>query len=514
MRIGIYNRYWSTRGGGERYAATLAATLAKNQEVELIGVESIDPEELGEHLGIDLSRTTFRRWPGIDEARLAPRSADYDLFVNSTFSSTLASQARRSAYVVFFPQKVAGGGLLDPWLRTLRRLEPSLRSPIVPQGGFHSEEGGRAWTRERAEMLVFPRAFQGRTARILFANPPSHPAGEMLEDVECEGLTWAIEDDTLVLTAPRKPRSPVPVTLSSRTFVPRQSGLTNDPRQLGLCIQFTTSRARRAAGSFLTRMVRASARWDSAFLETYDLALSISEFTSRWVRRRWGLRDEVLAPPVDIEAFRCEDPREKRPVILAVGRFFHGSHNKKHVEMARVFRRMCDRGEVPRGWELRLAGTVHRNRLEDLEHYADVERLARGYPIRLLPDLPFDSLRDEYRKASIFWHAAGWGESERRHPEKLEHFGLTTCEAMSAGAVPVVIAKAGQLEIVRDGESGFLFRNGRELAAITTSLMSELGTGRLAERSRLAMNEVRRFSQSTFETQLEEILDRHGLLES
>lgn len=280
-----------------------------------------------------------------------------------------------------------------------------------------------------------------------------------------------------------------------------------------MCVRFTSSRVHRAATSFLVRLLRASARFDPAFLSTYDLGLSISDFTSRWVARRWGLADEVLAPPVDTQAFRCGNALDKQPAVLAVGRFFYGSHNKKHVEMARVFRRMCDRGEVPEGWELRLAGTVHRSRIEDLEYYAEVERLARGYPIRLLPDLPFERLREEYRRASIFWHAAGWGESERRHPEKLEHFGLTTCEAMSAGAIPVVIAKAGQLEIVRHGESGFLFQTGAELASTTAALMREHGTPALAARRRRAVREVERFSRRSFEARLEEILLSRGLVD-
>jgi glycosyltransferase involved in cell wall biosynthesis len=118
----------------------------------------------------------------------------------------------------------------------------------------------------------------------------------------------------------------------------------------------------------------------------------------------------------------------------------------------------------------------------------------------------------EYRRASIFWHAAGWGESERSWPEKLEHFGMTTCEAMSSGCIPVVIAKAGQLEIVEHGENGYLFTRADELAAITRRLIEGHGepwTHQLMERAALS---VQRFSVPRFEQRLLEILRSRDLL--
>jgi glycosyltransferase involved in cell wall biosynthesis len=196
-----------------------------------------------------------------------------------------------------------------------------------------------------------------------------------------------------------------------------------------------------------------------------------------------------------------------------VGRFFHGSHNKKHREMIRIFRRMCERGEVPAGWEYHLVGNLHRGRLVDLEYFAELERLAEGYPVRLLVDVDLDRLVDEYHRASIFWHAAGWGESERRRPEKFEHFGLTTCEAMSSGCIPVVIAKAGQLEIVEHGTTGFLFRNSRELAEHTTKLVRGHGEGWVDELRRRASASVKRFDTNHFEKRLLQLLGDRGLLD-
>jgi glycosyltransferase involved in cell wall biosynthesis len=57
----------------------------------------------------------------------------------------------------------------------------------------------------------------------------------------------------------------------------------------------------------------------------------------------------------------------------------------------------------------------------------------------------------------------GYGEDPERHPERFEHFGMTTAEAMAAGCVPMVIAAGGQVEIVRDGGDGFWWSSPAEL---------------------------------------------------
>ena len=55
----------------------------------------------------------------------------------------------------------------------------------------------------------------------------------------------------------------------------------------------------------------------------------------------------------------------------------------------------------------------------------------------------------------------------------MEHFGITTVEAMSAGAVPVAFAAAGPLEAFRDGVEGHHFRTVEGLVDITERLLLE-----------------------------------------
>jgi glycosyltransferase involved in cell wall biosynthesis len=62
---------------------------------------------------------------------------------------------------------------------------------------------------------------------------------------------------------------------------------------------------------------------------------------------------------------------------------------------------------------------------------------------------------------------------EARYPERTEHFGMSTVEAMSAGCVPVVVNKGGQKEIVSHGKSGYLWNTLDELVDQTVLLMND-----------------------------------------
>lgn len=514
MRIGIYNRYWSTRGGGERYAGAMAQILSRDHQVELLGPSQVDLEDLASHLGLDLSRSRFRLLPEVSERRLAPLTAEYDLFINCTYLSRLPTRAKRSVYLVLFPQRVWPPGLVRLARRIVRAAPLRPPAVVAGEGFFPREASGLRWCGPTGWIRLEPGVFRDGQARLRFGAGPERSLGDVLLAAYAPGLSWRVEGDTLILEAEAGPVvEPVDVELRCRTFSPCETGVSPDGRRLGVNL----------VGLALDRRWSVLARWaekiqgridahDAEIPSRYDLLLAISEFTSRWIAKRWDQPSEVLTPPVDVSLFTVPEPSEKAKVILSVGRFFHGSHNKKHVEMLEVFRRMHDRGEIPAGWEYHLVGNLHRGRLVDLEYFADVERLAEGYPVKLLIDLDLEQLVEEYRRASIFWHAAGWGESERRQPEKFEHFGMTTCEAMSSGCIPVVIAKAGQLEIVEHGETGFLFTRADELAAITKRLIDAHGepwTHQLMER---AAASVQRFAVPLFEERLLEILREHDVL--
>jgi glycosyltransferase involved in cell wall biosynthesis len=190
-----------------------------------------------------------------------------------------------------------------------------------------------------------------------------------------------------------------------------------------------------------------------AELVDFQLVVAQSEYVRLWVSRLWQREALVVNPPVDVPEAEPEWSAKER-LVVSVGRFFAGGHTKRQDVLVEAFRRLCDDGLA--GWELHLAGSVHR----DAQHAGYYERVAdraRGYPIVLHPDAPYAVVQDLYRRASVYWHAAGYGADQEHAPDALEHFGMTTAEAMAHGAVPVVFGAAGPAEVVRDGEDGYLW---------------------------------------------------------
>ena len=131
--------------------------------------------------------------------------------------------------------------------------------------------------------------------------------------------------------------------------------------------------------------------------------------------------------------------------------------------------------------------------------------------MRIVPNAPRAVVEQAMSTASIFWSATGYGEDEERAPWAHEHFGMTTAEAMAGGCVPVVIDKAGQREIVRDGEHGFRWSSPDELAERTLRVAKDPEL-----RGRLAASAVRRaqeYSDEAFARRWREVVDRRGLLD-
>jgi glycosyltransferase involved in cell wall biosynthesis len=228
-------------------------------------------------------------------------------------------------------------------------------------------------------------------------------------------------------------------------------------------------------------------------LRAYDVVAN-SEFTRGWIHRYWGADARVIHPPVS-----AIEPGEKRPWILSVGRFTTGSRDKRQRELVRVFRLLCERGL--RGWELHLAGVV-----EDRTMFEQVRSEAEGYPIGFHADASYQELSRLYAGASIFWHAVGLGVDPEREPHRLEHFGIVTAEAMTAGCVPVAIALGGQPEIVEEGESGLLWHTLDELVERTLELVrDEALRERLGGSARDSAR--RRFGRAAFAAKLDRLLE-------
>jgi len=235
---------------------------------------------------------------------------------------------------------------------------------------------------------------------------------------------------------------------------------------------------------------------ERTWLGSYTRVIAISRFAADWVERLWHRESQVIYPPVDDMG-----SGGKAQMILHVGRFTRSSannHHKAQEVLLAAFKKITQ--SQRNGWELHLAGNVGSD--SGSAQFADsLVQKAVGLPVRFHFDAKFDELRELYRQAAIYWHATGVGTDAREHPELQEHFGITTVEAMSAGAVPVVIRSGGQTEIVTEGVDGMCWNNIDEMLAQTELLMSDV---ELRERLRTnAVESSRRFGRGAFTAQMD-----------
>ncbi len=235
-------------------------------------------------------------------------------------------------------------------------------------------------------------------------------------------------------------------------------------------------------------------------VDKYDYLMINGDYTGHWVEQRWGLQPtHKLYPPVNM--YNPDSTAEdKEKIILSVSRF-EVSGSKKQVELVEAFTALCRNHPADTaGWKLvMMGGSTPENEYLDIVR----EEAARsGCDIEVHANAAVSDIRENYRRASIFWHACGLDETK---PERVEHFGMTTVESMQNYCVPIVIDGGGQREIVEQGDSGFRFSSLVELQEHSLAVMRD--PARRLQMARSAYERSHMFSTPVFRQKLEALLD-------
>ena len=232
-------------------------------------------------------------------------------------------------------------------------------------------------------------------------------------------------------------------------------------------------------------------------LDTYHNIIVYSSFVKKNYER-FLAEANVRKLPVDILYPPCEtfeyDPFSKDNIILSVGRFFVGGHNKRQDILIKAVRSMIAKDVKV---ELHLAGSWH-TETWNRDYFLNLRSSARDVPVFFHPNASREELKDLYRCASIYWQGTGYDADPENQPALCEHFGIAVVEAMSAGCIPVVVGKGGHLETVGHGENGFHFLDIDTLINLSRSILLDREKPWVIEMREAAISSSKRFSREVF----------------
>ncbi len=521
MRLGVYIRQLTSLGGGNRHALAIAEHLSHHHQVEVITHTPLGASAITRHLTLDMSRVDLRSVPTQSVVQLASLTQEYDLFVNALHNYYIPCQARYGALLIFFPTQYHLGvaarirrtvaKLLNDWLAV------ELATVGIFEPEYDSGQGVRLLTGD-AEMEIAP-SFAALEATFSLLNPTTQERKVKigLDDRPLHDIILSPQAaKSFRLDFPKQFRRSYRIRFESDeipTSTPGRTAATSRDLPYLRLVNFQINHPRafifhqlfeKLLPGWRDRLQHVPADNFLAQVDTYDAIWANSIFTQGWIKNYWSRSSDVVYPMVEVESFR---PAAKEQMILSVGRFFVAAHNKKHLVMIQAFKKLVDDGLT--GWALHLAGGV----VDDPIHQRYLERVreaAQGYPIEIHANQPFAELVDLYSRSTIYWHAAGFGEDEEREPIKLEHFGVTTVEAMASGCVPVVIRKGGQTEIIEHGRTGFLWSQIEELREYTLRLIRDEALRQKMARNALA--DSQRFNRGHFGAAIDRSLQKMGAI--
>lgn len=165
-------------------------------------------------------------------------------------------------------------------------------------------------------------------------------------------------------------------------------------------------------------------RWDASASARSDSLLANSKWTASHIREAWGRDSQVIYPSVDIERFKPSDKREG--FYLLVSRLVP---YKMATEIVKAFNILS--------FPLVIVGDG-----PDLP----LVRLMAKENITVMGYQPDAVVTELMNKAKAFVYMA------------TEDFGIAMVEAQAAGCPVIAYYKGGASEVVRDGETGLLFK--------------------------------------------------------
>ena len=196
---------------------------------------------------------------------------------------------------------------------------------------------------------------------------------------------------------------------------------------------------------------------DLNYINKYDYFIPNSNFTKYWLQQKWNIKDnkiQVLYPPVT--KIKKTEEKQKDKILIC-------SRIEKSKKIDKLIYAYTKSNFLSKNTKLIIAGSTKNESPEYVKYLQNINP-----SVEFIFNPSREKIEDLYASSFIFWHAKGYEELD---PYQMEHFGITTVEAMSAKCIPIVINKGGQTEIVTE-ECGFKWNNLDELIKYTEEIYS------------------------------------------
>lgn len=507
LTAAIYDRWLSTLGGGEQVVFAYAEILRDfGYETTLLTHKRVNLKKAEQKMNVDLKKIKIRYLPEKQTKELSQHSEEYDVFINTSYLDYFPNLSSLGILSVFFPDQI----FLNPFEYIKRSLIiPSFRKFFIYPSYFE----GFAY-----DDYIHGKIFKwlGENSRVVFTKPIKKFSITIYFEIFSFSLLDKLEfysGDKLITPVQRKlnyksntvdftfePQSKANKTIFS-VKLPKNTEVKLALIRLSISSFrfFLYNVFKKIFPTWEMRLHGGPGITNRSVFQSYDKIITISKFCQTWIEKYWKLPSEIIYPPVNIAHFK--PAVKKKNWIIHVGRFFVTGHNKKQLDMVKIFKRLVDEKKL-RNWQLHLVGSVHEGEKHQ-SYFMQTKAEARGYPVYFHRDAPFKELRSLLSKAKIYWHATGLDQDEKKDPILFEHFGVTTVEAMSSGCVPVVINAGGQKEIVSN-ENGFLWNNREEWVNQTIRLITD--SKLLKRKSKKAIQRSKYFSREKFKQRFKKLL--------
>ncbi len=220
-------------------------------------------------------------------------------------------------------------------------------------------------------------------------------------------------------------------------------------------------------------------RFDYRAAQRVDYFIANSEFVQARIRKYYGKESVVINPPVEVESFAWQRPREDFCLVVSELVPY------KRIDIAvEAFNRSGRRLVI-------IGDGSERKRLQQIAQ-PNVEFLGRQ---------PFEVLKQHYETCRAFIFPG------------IEDFGITPVEAQAAGSPVVAFSQGGALETIVDGKTGVFFHE-QTAEALQACLqkhaqsLSEIRADDCRANAEHYRPEIFRDKMTQF---LKQVADQHGL---